>query len=466
MKFFRLDLLTLLISLFILNSCKNQDSVGLGINASNQIKGILTDSSTIVTNTVLEDSVLTSGTIKNTLGYFNDPIFGVTQSDIATNLNLPGNSVFTLPTGTITLDSARLILGFADGFYGDSIASGYTVNVFQLAEKYNESKTYYNTNQWQYNPSNLIGSLTFNSRTHDSVKINHIIVGKPDVVSKVSAQIRIPISPSFINSSFFYAGSVILATNTTFQNNVKGLFITLDKAKTTGAGGIFRIKADTLAVYYKVTNGTKIDTLVANLLVTSSAAQIQHTYSTAIQTDLNNTTSSGSTIYLQGLAGLRTKISFPKFLANLRSDLLKRDSDIVLNRAELVVTPDPGSTIPYAPAPKLIMYRLDIAHQKFSLEDNSPSDPRSSGVSTFVGRYSKITKQYHFILTAYLQDLLLKRTIDYGAYIATADTVAVASGVNIYANPPQTAARTVAIGTDKSSPYRIKLNVIYTKVSK
>ncbi|HEY2583220.1 MAG TPA: hypothetical protein VGI43_15515, partial [Mucilaginibacter sp.] len=65
MKFFRLDLLTLLISLFILNSCKNQDSIGLGINPSGQPNGILVDTSTIITNTVKEDSVITSGLAKN-----------------------------------------------------------------------------------------------------------------------------------------------------------------------------------------------------------------------------------------------------------------------------------------------------------------------------------------------------------------------------------------------------------------
>jgi len=30
----------------------------------------------------------------------------------------------------------------------------------------------------------------------------------------------------------------------------------------------------------------------------------------------------------------------------------------------------------------------------------------------------------------------------------------------------QVAARTIAIGTNASSPYRIKLNVIYTKIAK
>ncbi|NNU33536.1 hypothetical protein HK413_04125 [Mucilaginibacter sp. S1162] len=60
MKFYRLDLLTLLISLFILNSCKNQDTIGLGVVNSNRVNGSLIDTSTIVINTVPEDSVQTN----------------------------------------------------------------------------------------------------------------------------------------------------------------------------------------------------------------------------------------------------------------------------------------------------------------------------------------------------------------------------------------------------------------------
>src|SRR5579863_5935201 len=109
MKFFRLDLLTLLISLFILNSCKNQDSLGLGVVTPGKVNGSLVDTSTIIINTVPEDSVITSldpttqtQLAKNPLGYFNDPIFGITTASIATDLNLPGAGGYTLPSGTIT----------------------------------------------------------------------------------------------------------------------------------------------------------------------------------------------------------------------------------------------------------------------------------------------------------------------------------------------------------------------------
>ncbi|MGZ3750429.1 MAG: DUF4270 family protein [Mucilaginibacter sp.] len=160
MKFFRLDLLTLLISLFILNSCKNKDTIGLGLDSSTQLNGSLIDTATVVVNTVPEDSVATSGLTKTPLGYFNDPVLGPTQSDIAIGLSLPGGGAYTLPTGTISIDSAVLVLKYADGFYGDSLTSKYKVNVYQLGER-PLSKAYYNNKVWPYNSGTLLGTRSF-----------------------------------------------------------------------------------------------------------------------------------------------------------------------------------------------------------------------------------------------------------------------------------------------------------------
>ena len=94
MKFFRLDLLTLLISLFILSSCVKQDSIGLGVNASNQLNGSLIDTSTIIINTIPEDSVVTSTAAKIPLAYFKDPIFGITEANLALDLNAPSSAAY------------------------------------------------------------------------------------------------------------------------------------------------------------------------------------------------------------------------------------------------------------------------------------------------------------------------------------------------------------------------------------
>ncbi len=473
MKFFRLDLLTLLISLFILNSCKNQDTIGLSLDSSTQLNGSLIDTATIVVNTVSDaantayeaanglhkDSIITSALTKTPLGYFNDPVLGTTEANVAALLNLPGSAAFTLPSGTITIDSAVLVLRYADGFYGDSLTSNYKINVFQLSER-PTGINYYNNKQWAYNAGSLLGTRTFNAHTHQKIKIYNIITGKPDTLITVPPQLRVPISKAFINNILFNASSAQLASNTIFNNTVKGLYLTLDKTGTTGAGGIIMFNlTDSVNVYYRTTNGTTIDTTSTTLPLSAHAAQIIHTPSSAVSTELSNTGTSRDIIYLQGLAGLKAKISFP-YLKNILKTV---GSNIVINRAELVVTPVPGSTIPFKAQPKITMYRNDLALQPAELQD-AGADPRSMGASIFGGYYNSTLKNYHFIVTAYVQDLMGGKTVDYGTYIATVDTTN-KSTVDI-ASTPQTAGRSIIVGTDKTSPYRIKLNIIYTKINK
>ncbi len=480
MKFFRLDLLTLLISLFILNSCKNQDSVGFAAHGTNQISGSLVDTSTIIINTVPEDSVITSGLQKNPLSFFKDVIYGTTVSNLATDINLPGNAAYTLPSGTIIIDSARLVLKYADGFYGDISESLYTINVYQLNEKFNTTTTYYNDKTWNYNSSNLIGSTSqmkppFVPRPHDSLTIAAIVTGGPDSTMRVPPQVRIPISSDFVNKVLFNANGQTLSSNAIFQNVNKGLYITIDQNKSSGPGGTLMFApSDSLAVYYRTLNGSVIDTAVVYMPITNFAANITHSYTATVQAAIkaghDSPNTSANTFYLQGLGGLRAKIAFPNFLVNLRNSLLKKDSDIVLNRAELVISPQPGSTNPlstYTPISKITMYKLDIAGQRTQLAD-ATGDPRSFGVGTFGGFYNANppppnSPGYHFVITAHLQDLMLGKNIDYGTFIAPVDTTNTNS-VDIAATP-QVAARTVGVGSDKSQTVQIRLNVIYTKVA-
>jgi hypothetical protein len=462
MKFFRLDLLTLLISLFILNSCKNKDTIGLGVDSSTQLNGSLIDTATIVVNTLAEDSVVTSGLAKTPMGYFIDPVLGSVESNIAVGLNLPNSTAYTLPTGTVTVDSAVLVLRYADGFYGDSLTSKYKINVYQLGVR-PLAKAYYNTNSWTANLGTLIGTRSFFAHTHDSVRVYNIIAGQPDTFRKVAPQLRIPINKTFINSILFNASSAQLASNTVFQNNVKGLYLTLDKTGTTGSGGTMMFGlTDSINVYYRAVNGTTIDTAMVALPLGTHAAQIIHNRSTALNTDIGDTTHSKNVIYLQGLAGTKVRIKFPYL-----KKIIPSIGNIVINRAELVITPVPGSTIPFKAQPKLTMYKYDIAHQPIELQDANPADkryPGSNGVAQFGGFYIKSLNSYHFVITAYIQDLMNGAAVDYGTFLAPVDTTN-STGIDI--NPtPQTAGRSILVGTDKNSPYRIKLNIIYTKINK
>ncbi|GAA4325304.1 hypothetical protein GCM10023149_27550 [Mucilaginibacter gynuensis] len=457
MKSFRLDLLTLLISLFILNGCKNPDNIGLGVDESNQLSGTLVTDTTVTVNTLREDSVITSGLVRTPLSNFNDPILGTTEANMITDLNLPSFVAYTRPTGTIVIDSAILTIRYSDGFYGDSLTSAYKANVYKLTER-PLGITYYSAKHWSYNPNQLLGTKAFTSRTHDSLKVFDIVKGATDTIKKVAPQLRIPMDTQFFKDNFFESPDAI-SSNTAFRNLVRGLYITLDKSQSTGPGGTFMFKLDDSAsvdLYVKVTNGSTIDTSVISLPISGHAAEIRHTYSTEVETALANTTTSNTVGYIQGGSGLKTKVTFPG-LKNLPV------KDIIINRAELVVTPVPGTQTTYKPLPRLILYKHDIANQPVLLEDAS----RASAIyyNLFGGFYGLPTaNEYHFLVTTYVQNLLSGKTKDYGTYlIAGADTyTTVETTTADILGTAQSGARTIIAG--KNSAFRVKLNIIYTKV--
>jgi hypothetical protein len=461
MKLFRIDLLTLLISLFILSSCKNQE--GIGLNPDQQIDGTLLVDTNIVINTIKEDSVVTSALAKTPLGYFKDPDIGETEANIAFGLNLPSSSAYTLPAGTISIDSVLLIMRYADGFYGDSLSSKYRVNVYQLNEVPSTTAVYYNTKNWSYNSGVLVGSKNFIARPHTGFKITNIVQALPDTPLVVRPQVRIPLDSNFIKANFLNAPSTVLGSNTNFRNAIKGLYLTMDKTQQ-GPGGNFMMAVDSsfISIYCRANNAGVIDTAVISLPIGAHAAEIKHTYSASVQAALNDQATSNQTFYLQGLAGLRARISFPG-LANIAA---QAGGNIVINRAELVITANPGTTIPFQAQPKITMYQLDNTKQRVLLQDADPTDRRYQSLSTF-GGYVTTKSDYHFIITGYIQDLMRGKTQDYGTYVAPVDTTNTTS-VD-YKATPQTGARLIAAGSvnDKSSPnypFRIKLNIIYTKV--
>lgn len=476
MKFVKTDLLTLLISLFILSACKKPDAVGLAIDPSQVINGTLLDTVSVNAVTLRDDSVITTNLAASQSGgnvfiaplaYYQDPVFGVTEANVAMSIGTPGRIAFTKPTGTVTVDSAVLVLRYAKGFYGDTTATNYKLNVYQLNEQ-PLNQSYYNTKAWAFNPA-LIGTRSFKARPSDSIRIVQIITGKKDTVLKVAPQIRIPVNTSFARNNILLTDSLKLIGTEAFKRYFKGLYLTFDKAQTTGGqGGNFYLLTDSCAlnIYYKNTSSVGvIDTVMASFPASGNyASQIKHDYTgTDIPAALSSTAKTSGTVYLQGLAGLRAKISFPSLANNVK----KQIGNAALNRAELIVKPVAGTQLyPFLPAPRLTMYRYNIAKQRTYIPDANPipypnpgSDRRFLSLGSFGGFYDKTKNEYHFIITGYIQDLISGKTIDYGTFLAPADlyntTVEYATG-SVYS-----AGRLVA-GGDKTSAYKMKLNIIYT----
>jgi hypothetical protein len=425
MRFTKSDLLTLLVSLFILGGCKNPSGVGLDVDPNIALNSTIVDTSTVYTKLIKQDSIVTNFSEKSILAFFKDPIFGTTTSNIAVALTLPSSN-YTFGKNPI-LDSAVLVLPFA-GFYGDSSNTTYTVEIRQLNEVlYNDNpKTYYNTKKWSFK-SPLIGSKNITAAYKDSIILQNILVGKKDTIKKVGPQLRIKLDPTFITNNILKTDSLNLLSNQVFNNFIKGLYISLNKNTTTNKGGLFQFDTYTqggakLDLFYKKTSSTStIDTVNISLPITGSNgyAVSELTWdltSTAVATELNSTSKTSNNLYIKGLGGTSIKIDFP-YINKLKS----LGSNIAINRAELILQLENGTETPYKPISRLSVFRWDIAERPQYIPDENPRDPRNLGSGYIGGYYNSVNKTYVFNFTGYIQDLLNGRTKNYGTFITTSD---------------------------------------------
>lgn len=457
MKFRKLDLLTLLISLFALGACENPSGIGLDVDPDIALSSD-TSFSNVVTQLLKEDSIITSGTERSVLAYFKDPVFGITTSNLAMAVTLPSSN---LKFGTApVLDSAVLVLPFL-GFYGDSLNATYTAEVRQLNELlYSDvPKSYYNTKRWSKKDP-IIGSGSFSTNYKDSIILQDVRAGLRDTVKKVPAQIRIKLNPAFITNNIINADSINLASSKAFAEYFKGLYVSLNQQNITNNGGIFSFETRTqgaarIDLFYKNTNaaGTR-DTVAVALPINGGS---RHAVS-EITWDLNNTpvktalenSTNNPTLYLKGLAGTKAKVSFP----NIKS-LKNLGQNVVINRAELIIPVVNGTQTPYKPLPLLRIYRWDIANQPQPVPDEKQGDPRYLGPGFIGGFYSATNNNYVINLTGYVQDLMRGKTTDYGTFITTYDFI---TNTNKLSFP----GRSVVGGGSNTEGYKMRLKVYYT----
>ncbi|MDB5013678.1 MAG: hypothetical protein JWQ25_1880, partial [Daejeonella sp.] len=417
MKLYKLDLLTLLVSLFTLSACQNQDGIGLEVDPADAVNGYTFNNINVKSQTVTEGTVNTLFLNKHPLGDLSDDIFGQTTASLAVSLKLPSDAL-TFGTEPV-LDSAVLILAYAKEFSGDS-TTVFRFDVNQLSEKLTTSSDFTNTTTHAFN-STVIGTKTGRVNLKDSVKVISIVTGAPDLTLALAPHLRIPISASFIKDNFLNGDTTNFKNNYLFSNFIKGLHISMTKVEPGKVGGITLLDFSTssiskLELYFKSKNDTKIDTTVKsfaiqNLNATPIAATILHNYDgTDVKTQLGNQPVETDITYVQSLAGVRTKLN----ITNIQD--LKALGNIIINKAELVIPVPDGTYNNVAPASRIYLYTTDIAGQRAILPDNAPfSSTQIRGLSDlqFGGYYDSATKNYKFVITSYLKDIIINKIIHY-----------------------------------------------------
>ncbi|MGF1924397.1 MAG: DUF4270 domain-containing protein [Bacteroidia bacterium] len=462
MKFLKLDLLTMLISLFLFASCENISTIGLQIDPKSTIEGTFVDTLTITSRTVRDNPTNTTDLVRHPLGFLKDPIFGTSEAKLALSVGLP-SAAYSFGSTPI-LDSAVLVLSYAGEFYGDS-TEVYTINVNQLTNNLQTEESFLSSKTYPVN-SRVVGTKTGRLFPTSKYKITDIVAGGKDTLISVNPQLRIKLDNNFIQDYIVGVPEATLKTDAVFKNFFKGLHVEVKSPNGNGAMMFFELTGanSNLVLHYRKSNTTAtpvtIDTLKATFPlgngVNRAAASVKQNYTgTPIETQLNNPNQQYAVTYLQPLAGLKNKISFPSL-----EKFSSLNGQIVINKAELVIDLGVGTDVsPFEPASRLSLYRYDIAEQRVVTEVYS-NDPSAIG-----GFYSSTNRQYVFNITTYIQNLVSKKTQDYGTFLAPIP----ANAASDWMPRPSvsSAARSVIGAHNKNSSIgesTMKLNLYYTKV--
>jgi hypothetical protein len=485
MKFSKLDLLTLLISLFLFSSCKDSSDIGLEIKPEDAITGTLLDTVSITSRTVTDEPVTTFGLSRYPLGEMRDPIFGATTASLAAAVNIEGSG---LVVGTNpVIDSVVLVLAHSAPaatryktaaqnreFYGDSTAT-YNIIVNQLNSPVSTQTTWLSNKV--YTAGDQLGTFSGKLKPTTPVSVVSIIDDAADTAATEVPQIRIKLSAALIKSKILDLDSLTRSSNVRFNDAFKGLKIT---GTTTGSnGGImfldFSAANSNLEIYYKqqnATTATTIDTVLATLPIvatTGVAATVTHNYTnTPVATQLA-TPGDYQVTYIQAMSGLRTKLDLPS-LKDLKANVGAR---MVINRAELVVdSSDPADSIPFKIAPRLTVYTVDAANRRTQVADNNPYDSntgsgdiRTTNSSLFFDGYYglKYTNSYRFNITHHIQDVIDGKIPNSSLFlgpVTPADLATPTGNLYGYAN---TAGRVVIGSFNNTNNRKVRLNIYYTK---
>ena len=441
------------VMLLSFGACKRDSNLGLAVQPSADLLNVkVSDTTTIVTWTRKEDSLITSGYLNQyVIGSYWDPVFGKASASLYTQFVLPGSQLnFDFAPGQnetkLSCDSLVLALAYTPVYYGDT-TSTQTFTVYQMTNQIALNTNYKSDTAIQVYQVPL-GAKTF----YPTPKTASVLLGKP-----VATHVRITLDKSLGQLILNQSGQAGLANNTNFLKLINGLYIKAESNQSvSGKGAILTFPmTDTLTqlkLYYKNGNlSNPVDTSVGFEMNSNSArfAHFDHNYtgaSSSVQAALiaakQGTHVCQPVIYASSLSGLKTKIEFP-YLNNWN-----KAGALSVNKAELIikVIPDPASAYPlYAPVDRLALVNIDSLGHEIILTDNM------EGSDYFGGAYDAVNAQYVFHLDRYVQQVITGKQVNRGLYLVTTNSAVSAN-------------RVVLGGGNNTSGYKMKMRLSYSKL--
>lgn len=413
------SILAIVCTIFIVASCEEDSSpIGIGLQDPSTLYSGLHDT-TLLTSayTFYEDSLVTSGYTYGMIGYYNDPVFGLVEAAVYSQIAFPSSTGIVFDSCS-TVDSVVVTLAISD-LYPQRRHHKMHFEVCRLSEPLYTDSTYYSFSQ---------------AKTSNTCYFNGIVnVCDRDTV--ITLKLRNNIYSLFENASY---------TQEELQNALKGLRIRLIEDQEPSFVTVNFAGAGTkLTVYYKYTNNGETATETASFLIGMGAAhfnQFKHQYTGALSvfnSSHSDSISGQQYLYLEPMGGTNIKISMDNFVKSFAA----QHPYAVIHYAEL--------RLPLAdiadnnPPDQLTMFKYDEEGTTFSIPDLY--DPyRTSG---FDGTYDKATNSYRIRITQHMQGLL-RQGVDYGSLLLINSRRA-------------SAKRTVLNGLGSSNPPQI--TIVYTE---
>jgi hypothetical protein len=392
---------------FAFTACKKADEGVLGgdiLPGSDNLTFLATDTFSLLTYTVEDDSVRTDERSVNPLGFMNDPYFGRTSTAIYTQIRLPENN---LNFATVKLDSIVLTLKYQSktAYYGN-INSTQRIHVYELRESLYLDSVYHSQKRPAYYPE-LVGAWQGKFNLNDSITI---VQGSK--TRKLAPHLRIRLTGQQFIDKIRNGGSNF-ATNDAFINYMKGLVVIPQEYGTApGEGAIVNMDLlstiSNLTIYYN-------DSLSKDLLINENSPRFNahdHNYmGTALgwQFGLKQ---HRDTCYAQSMGGVKTFFKVPHILNVVKN---ANGRPVAVAGAELTIPVLPGAaTAQYGLPLEVFFVTADSAGKNFTLP---------GGILVgYAGRYNSTKTAITVNLSAYYQSIFnaYRETgvaRDYGLYI-------------------------------------------------
>ena len=397
------SLLFALVLFMALSACKNNEGniVITGQQKSDQLTLFRTDTFTLKTSTVLEDSLPANNLTYVLFGEFHDPLLGKSKASIYAKMNIlaPENNF----PNTIEPDSALLYIPLVDGlnFYGNSLTKQ-QIKIYQLDETLIGTNIYY---QKQSKPKlNKNVSTDFYGYIYqqkfDSIGYKKGKMGlKPGLLIKLSKEFarqlqQMPSEAYQTNEGLLkhFSGIAIVAQNDELSPGEGGVGV-LDLANAININ--YRAK---ILLYYNDTSTYIFGFDGRSTIINSSETG---PYPEFVESQLKEPNKNYNTTYVQALNGVKTKIEIP-YLLNLVQSGSHGENNVGINNATLRLYVGDNTNANYFAPPRMNLFQpiSRSSDRNRLVEDALASPTKFGGVFNDKGRY------YQFDITRHLQNVL------------------------------------------------------------